>query len=147
MDESQMRQKIGGLLVSQKLAVLATSKDGQPYNCLVAVAGSEDLKHLLFCTSRSTRKYRELETDPRVSILLDDRSNREADFDNAVAVTAIGRAKEAQGVDRERSVRKYLEKHPHLVDFVNSPDTALIQIDVAEYVISGFTDVWKLQLD
>ena len=101
MNESQMRDRIMELIVSQKLAVLATQKDEQPYNCLVALAGTADLRDLLFSTSRSTRKYDELKNNPRVSILIDNRSNKESDFDSAVAVTAIGRAMEARGVDRD----------------------------------------------
>ena len=145
MDESQLRDKLSSILASQKLAVLATDKDAQPYNCLVAIAGTADLKHLMFCTSRSTRKYGELIENPRVSILADNRSNTESDFDNAAAVTATGRATEAHGVERDRLAHIYLEKHRNLIDFVNSPDNALIRVDVLEYVISGFTDVRKLQ--
>ena len=147
MNESQMRDRIRELLVSQKLAVLATQKDEQPYNCLVAIAGTADLKDLLFSTSRSTRKYNELKHNPRVSILIDNRSNKESDFDRAVAITAIGRAMEAQGVDRDNLANIYLEKHPNLVNFVDSPDNALIRIAVEKYVISGFKDVWELYLD
>lgn len=145
MDESQLRDRLTNILISQKLAVLATDKDEQPYNCLVAIAGTADLKHLMCCTSRSTRKYKELTDNPRVSILIDNRSNTESDFDNALAVTATGRATEARGVEREQLAGIYLEKHANLVDFVNSQDSALIRIDVSEYIISGFTDVWKLQ--
>jgi general stress protein 26 len=147
MNESQMRDRIRELLVSQKLAVLATQKDEQPYNCLVAIAGTADLKDLLFSTSRSTRKYNELKHNPRVSVLIDNRSNMESDFDSAVAVTAIGRAREAQGVDRDNLANIYLEKHPNLVNFVDSPDNALIRITVEKYVISSFKDVWELYLD
>ena len=147
MDESQVREKLSDLFVSQKLAVLATNSEGQPYNCLVAIACTEDLKYLLFSTSRSTRKYRELKTDSRVSILVDNRLNMESDFDNAVAVTALGRATETQGFNKDRLVDIYLEKHPYLASFVNSQDNALIRIDVNKYVISSFKDVRTLQLD
>ena len=147
MNESQLRDRIRELLVSQKLAVLATQKDEQPYNCLVAIAGTVDLKDLLFSTSRSTRKYNELKTNPRVSILIDNRSNMESDFNSAVAVTAIGRATEARGVDRDNLANIYLKKHPNLVNFVDSPDNALIRIVINKYVISSFKDVWELYLD
>lgn len=147
MDESQVRQKLSDLLVSQKLAVLATNSEGQPYNCLVAIAGTEDLKYLLFSTSRSTRKYRELKTDPRVSILIDNRSNMESDFDNAVAVTAIGRATETQGFDRDRFADIYIEKHPYLESFISSQGNALIRIEVKKYVVSSFKDVNTMEFD
>jgi len=147
MDKSQVREKLSSLFISQKLAVLATNNEGQPYNCLVAIASTEDSKYLLFCTSRSKRKYRELKTDPRVSILVDNRSNIESDFNNAEAVTALGRAIETQGFERDRLADIYLKKHPYLASFANSQDTALIRIDVNKYVISSFKDVQTLQLD
>ena len=147
MDESQVREKLSGLFVSQKLAVLATNNEGQPYNCLVAIAATEDMKCLLFCTSRATRKYESITIDPRVSVLLDNRSNVESDFTDAVAVTALGTAHETEGIDRDELVNIYLEKHPYLENFVNSQDSALMRVDVKEYVLSGFTDVWTLQPD
>jgi len=145
MDESQVREKLSGLFVSQKLAVLATNNEGQPYNCLVAIAATEDMKCLLFCTSRATRKYESITIDPRVSVLLDNRSNVESDFTDAVAVTALGTAIETKGKDRDELVNIYLGKHPYLEDFINSQDNALMRVDVEEYILSGFTDVWTLQ--
>ena len=57
------------------------------YSNLVAFAETEDLKHILFITSRPTQKYRNLSHNPRVSMLIDSRSNAEADFHDAVAVS------------------------------------------------------------
>jgi nitroimidazol reductase NimA-like FMN-containing flavoprotein (pyridoxamine 5'-phosphate oxidase superfamily) len=145
MDQLQLKDKLSSIFATQKLAVLATDKDGQPYNCLVAIAGTPDLKHLMFSTLRSTRKYGELTNNPRVSILIDNRSNTESDFGNAVAVTATGTATEVQGVERDHVISIYLQKHPNLEDFVNSQDSALIRVDVTEYIISSFNNVWKLR--
>ena len=147
MDRPQLTDKLSRLLASQKLAVLSTNREGQPYSCLVAIAGTADLKHLLFCTSRPTRKYGEIKDDPRVSVLIDNRSNRESDFRDAFAVTATGRAAEAHSDERDRLLSIYLAKHPHLKDFVSSPDNALIRVDVTDYVISTFQNVWTLPLD
>jgi len=145
MDESQIRDKLRNLLDSQKLGVLATNKEGQPHNRLVAVAGTADLNCLLFCTSRTTNKYENIQIDPRVSLLLDDRSNMKSDFTNALAVTALGTATEPEPIDRDTLVSIYINKHPDLKDFVHSQDSALIRINVKEYTISGFTDVWTLR--
>jgi uncharacterized pyridoxamine 5'-phosphate oxidase family protein len=145
MDKAQLKNKVHSLFISQKLAVLATNKHGQPYNSLVAIAATEDLKCLLFCTSRATSKYGNITIDPRVSLLLDNRSNMESDFTDAVAVTALGTANETKGIDRDELVSTYLQKHPNLKDFVSSPDNALIRVDVEEYILSGFTDVWTLK--
>ncbi|MBU1052276.1 MAG: pyridoxamine 5'-phosphate oxidase family protein [Proteobacteria bacterium] len=126
------------LFASETLAVLATHSGDQPHCCLVAFAFSDDLKHLLFATSRKTRKYTDICSNPRVAMLIDNRSNRESDFKQAAAVTAKGNAKE-QDVKKENIwTTLYIEKHPHLSAFINSPDVALIKIDIEEYLIAGF---------
>jgi len=131
----------------QRFAVLATNEDGQPYNCLVAIAVTSDLKHLLFITSRSTRKYTDLKKDPRVSVLIDNRSNALSDFNRALAVTATGKAWEINNEEKDDMVNIYLEKHPNLYDFVNSKENALIRIDVTEYIVSSFQNVWKIPME
>ena len=55
MDEAQARNRAGSLLKTQKLAVLATNKNGHPYCSLVAIAATADLKYLIFC-ARSCRR-------------------------------------------------------------------------------------------
>ena len=109
MDASQMRDKLRNLLDAQRLGVLATNKDGQPHSRLVAVAGTVDLKCLLFCTSRTTSKYENIRIDPRVSLLMDNRSNMKSDFTDALAVTALGMASEPQRADRDELVNIYIQ--------------------------------------
>jgi hypothetical protein len=69
----------------------------------------------------------------------------EADFTDAVAVTALGSAIETIGTARDELANIYIEKHPYLKDFVHSQDSALIRINVKEYKISGFTDMWTIR--
>lgn len=94
---SQLRDILGELLSSQKFAALATQDNGKPHNCLVAFASTDDLKYLLFTTSRKTVKYHNIMAESRVAVLVDSRSNRDADFLKAVAVTASGIAREVRG--------------------------------------------------
>jgi len=147
MDRQAIIGEISQVIASQRLAVLATNEQGQPYSCLVAIAGTADLKYLLFSTSRHTRKYEDITKDRRVSILLDNRANDVSDFNNAVAVTAMGTAGEVMSSDRESLLSIYLEKHPLLKDFAQSEENALICVSVNEYIISSFRSVRKLQMD
>lgn len=146
-EESRLTDALRELLVSQRLAVLATQGDGQPYGSLVAFAATSDLKYLLFCTRRSTRKYRNLREDPRVAFLVDNRSNQDSDLQDATAVTATGRAEETTGAEKDRYVGVYLAKHPHLADFVRSPENALVRVEIEDYVIGGFRSVTTLRPD
>jgi heme iron utilization protein len=135
------------LFTSQKLAVLGTHQGGQPYANLVAFATTADFKHLLFATSRITRKFANLAADPRVALLVDNRSNREADFEKALVVSATGRAEEADLRKRTQLLRVYLRKHPHLKEFVLSPDCALVKVTVDHYeVVSQFQKVRRFPM-
>jgi nitroimidazol reductase NimA-like FMN-containing flavoprotein (pyridoxamine 5'-phosphate oxidase superfamily) len=139
-----LERLLADLFAKQKLAVLATLSGGQPYSCLVAFAETEDLKGLVFTTFRSTRKYRDIMSEPRVALLVDNRSNEESDFSDALAVTATGRAEEVMGGERERLLSVYLAKHPHLAEFAGSSDSALVRVGVENYVVSSFHEVAAL---
>ncbi len=126
----------------QPFAVLATAAGSAPYTNLVAVAFAINLRHLFFATSRATRKWHNLSTNPLVSLLIDNRSNEVADFSKANAATIIGSAKELIGVDREIGRNLYLTKHPHLSGFLDGPDCALFQVTIEQiYLVSRFQEV------
>lgn len=144
-DPQQLTLDLKALFTSQGLAVLSTQDHGQPYCNLVAFASSEDLGSLVFATTRATRKYANIDEDSRVSMLIDNRSNKVADFHDAMAVTATGQAEEVAGPDKDGLLKLYLVKHPHLEDFVLSPTCALMRIEVLKYyVVSRFQHVMVL---
>ena len=143
----KIRQRIVQLFASQKLAVLSTHHKGQPYASLIAFTSSDDLKELFFATPRATRKYANLKTDPRVALLIDSRSNQDSDIHRAIAVTAVGKAAEVTESEREKVLKLYLSKQPHLEEFVKSPSCALVQVTVATfYVVSRFQKVMELHV-
>ncbi len=141
----EVRQLIYGLLHQQCLAVLATSGGTGPYGSLVAFASDQDLRHLVFATSRATRKYSNLLTDSAVALVVDNRENSESDFHEAMAVTAIGSAREVTDAERVRWAEIYVHKHPHLLEFVSSPTSALFVVDIDRYyVVSKFQNVVEM---
>jgi len=141
------RVALSELLQSQPLAVLATHNRGQPYGSLVAFATTRDLDYLIFSTTRSTRKFNNLSEDPRVAMVIDNRSNHPSDLRFARAVTATGRAAEISKDASEGFLEIYLSKHPHLEDFVASPSSALLKIRVeVYYLVTRFQNVVELHL-
>ena len=144
-ETAEVLEIIRNLLASQRLAVLSTQNQGQPYSNLVAFAAVPDLKYLLFATSRATRKYANLLADSRVSILIDNRTNEAVDFAEAAAVTVLGQSWEMYGVDRQQLLPIYLERHPYLQNFVNSPNCALLRVKVERYIlVTRFQDVREI---
>lgn len=139
---SQMLQE---LFAAQRSAVLATTENGQPYLSLMAFATTSDLQYLLVATYRATRKYRNIEADPRVALLVDNRTNQPTDTEQAMAVTALGAAKEVGAAEKDRFLQIYLAKHPHLEKFVTSPECTLIEVEVERYfVVSNFQEIREL---
>ena len=135
------------LLESQRLAVLSTQDHGQPYCNIIAIAATDDLKNLLLATTRATRKYANLMADPRVAVLVDNRKNDPSDFAEAAAVTALGKAWELQGAERQRYLKVYLARHPYLEEFVAAPTCALLRIKVESYIaVSRFQDVREIRM-
>jgi nitroimidazol reductase NimA-like FMN-containing flavoprotein (pyridoxamine 5'-phosphate oxidase superfamily) len=140
----KFKQQLHALLASQKLAVVATSDGGAPYASLVAFVVDEDLRHIYFVTSRSTRKYAYLAADSRVAVLVDSSTNTDADFHRAVSVTARGTASEIRGPARTRQLDHYLSKHPYLQDFAEAPTCALIDVRVDVYImVKNFQNVME----
>lgn len=144
--ENSMWAELTNLLRSQRLAVLSTHDRGQPYASLVAFAASEDLKTLVFATSRTTRKYHNLARDARVAMLIDNRTNTELDFHAATAATVVGSAREVEKTaGRARTV--YLARHPYLEGFVNSESCALVELTVEKYlVVNRFQTVFEFRV-
>jgi len=123
------------LLDAQRVAVLASHRDGQPYCSLVAFARSADTKSLLFATSLSTRKFANLLADPRAAMMIDDRERLDRSLTSVTGVTAMGRIEELPTRATSRLFKRYLAKHPYLEGFVNSPNCALLRIKVDKYVM------------
>lgn len=146
-DLDRLKDKLRSLLATQRLAVLATQGRGQPYGSLVSFASTRDGREILFATSRATRKYANLKAEPRVALVIDNRSNQESDVHEAVAVTATGRAEEVPDAERSDLIQVYLAKHPYLADFVAAPTCALLRVRVETYyLVSHFQQVAELHV-
>jgi nitroimidazol reductase NimA-like FMN-containing flavoprotein (pyridoxamine 5'-phosphate oxidase superfamily) len=135
-------QMLQELFAAQGSVVLATTENGQPYLSLMAFANTSDLQYLLVATYRATRKYRNIEADPRVALLVDNRSNQPSDIEQSMAVTVLGRAQEVGATEKNQFLRIYLAKHPHMEKFVSSPECVLIKVKVERYfVVSNFQEI------
>ena len=144
----EIRNILKALFSSQRLAVLSTHRDGQPYASLVAFTASGDLRQIYFATPNTTRKYANLMADSRVAFLVDSRLNEESDIHAAMAVTAMGSAREIDKTTNDRFLAQYLDKHPYLESFIKSPTCSWICTDIASYyLVRRFQNVMELHLD
>lgn len=145
-DVSELKGSLRELFHAQSLAVVATLKKEQPFTNLVAFVATDDLRHLVFATSRATRKYENLKKNPRVSMTIDNRQNMASDFSDATAVMAVGVAEEVTGSERRSLEERYLKKHPYLQSFISAPSCALIKVQVIKYdIVQRFQNVVELE--
>ena len=146
-DEQELRQIVDRLLSTQRFAVLCTHQRGAPYGSLVCFASSDDGRCLVFATPRATRKYANIDADPRSALVVDSTTNAESDIYKATAATAVGKVAELTGDEREAYARIYLSKFPHLDSFLKSPNCALLTLAVESYhVVTRFQEVVELRV-
>jgi nitroimidazol reductase NimA-like FMN-containing flavoprotein (pyridoxamine 5'-phosphate oxidase superfamily) len=130
----EVEDEIRRLLTSELFAVLATQGEGQPYTSLISFAVTRDLKHLLFSTSQETRKYHLLIKSPQVAMMVDDRSQRTPAINQISAVTITGKSHLLESPVNHWAAL-LLDKHPYLKNFLESPSTVLVVVDVYRYFL------------
>ena len=142
-DEQSIRDRIRRLLTEQAYAVLCTQGQSQPYASLVAFAASDDLKRVVFSTPVARRKYRLLTECENVALLVDSRCASPKEIMQIEAVTITGRARVvAPGLEFDILAGLVTARHPHLAAFVYERSSALVCVEVNEYVhVCRFQDV------
>lgn len=134
MNNQISRKILSELLKSQKFAVIATQGIKEPYTNLVSFVSTNDMRNIIFATSKKTKKFENIKRNSCISVLIDNRDNTESDIQKAIVITGIGTADE---IKEKNDFYKelYLKKHPYLLDFVNSEDSVLIKIKIDKYIV------------
>ena len=127
---------VRSLFAAQPLGILATQAQGQPYCNIVAFTASEDLRSLLIATPRFTAKYHNMLKHPQVCLMVDNRSASKPDFSGGIAVNCIGTAMTVSDEEFEACRKMHFERHANLRAYLDTPDCALVRIEVERYVIA-----------
>ena len=145
---NQIRQYIEHILQNCRLAVLATEAHGQPHASLIAITPVEGFRQIIFATYRNTRKFKNIVHNGRVAVLIQGEDPDSSTQQNGFALTGYGNTQEVGISELEEALHAHLERHPDLVDFLNSGDLVLIRIKVEEYqVVRGIDNVtwWPVE--
>jgi nitroimidazol reductase NimA-like FMN-containing flavoprotein (pyridoxamine 5'-phosphate oxidase superfamily) len=145
-NDALLEQMIAGILTGQRFGVLTTDGQGQPYANLVAFAGLTSLSGILFVTGRATKKFSNMRSNSKVAILVDSRTGSDTDVATAVAVTALGRARETSAAERQDLTPVYIAKHPNLEAFATRPENSLMIIQVTEFSVASFDKTWRYMI-
>ncbi len=134
-EEKTLARRLRDLYEEQRLAVLATvGEDNQPYTSLMAFTIDEELQTLFFATHADTRKYRNLQHEADVALLVDNRQEQERHFENALAVTIEGQVYAVKEATLH-SVRELMTlRHPQIESFFDDPETHFFFVEIRRHI-------------
>jgi len=102
------------------LAVIATrAADGAPQAALIGITATER-GELVFDTSRSSRKYRNLSAFPQVALVIG--------WDNEMTVQCEGTADAPTGADHDRCLQAYLAQYPDGAERAHDHDIVHVRV-------------------
>ncbi len=138
------------LLITQRFGVLSTTLDDMPHCSLVALAFTQDLKRILFATSKTTKKYKNIVKNQNISMFMDNRQNIPDDIQKTITICATGIAKlveRFEGLPDELKIA-YSNKHPYLSEFIVEKNTVFIILEVKKYqIVSNFQEIKNIFIE
>ncbi len=138
-----MLKKMKKLVKDKDVCVLATVMDNVPHCSLMSYVPDRDCREIYMMTRKGTKKFRNLATNRKVSLLIDTREEDcGADRARIRALTVSGVFKTIGDKAKKKLVRqKLLKKHPQLKPFAEDPDTEIFAVKVKTFqLLDGVKD-------
>ena len=146
--DSDLSTEISSLLSEQAQCVLATIDDTSPCQHMMAYAYSEDLFTIYLATLMDTRKFRNMLSNPRVSMMWDNRSGKARDHVEGTSLTATGKAFLLEGADHELASNLVAARNSTLRSLLSDEDCRLFSVELEEYTWTrGYRMVYQLRPD
>ena len=144
-----MIERMKTLVREKDSCVLATVSSGKPHCSLMSYIADPECREIFMVTHPQTRKYKNLQENPCVSLLIDTREeDRKMAVGQKKALTITGTF---QKVDpqRKKGIRaQFLARHPQLKDLVDDPETVIISIRVQSFqLLEGVRDAYFAEAD
>lgn len=118
---NDLRSRIAAFLATEPHGVVSTvHADGSVESALVAVSETPDLL-VVFGTDAGTRKFANILRDPRVALVVTDNESLEVQLE--------GRARVAEGTEREQCKLRHLAKNPKTAKYANDPGQRFVVIE------------------
>ena len=140
---NEVLERMKSLVRSHDTCVLATVSEGRPHCSLMAYATDETCAEIYMVTHRTTGKYRNLTSNPHVSLLIDTREEHPGERRlEAQALTVEGAFRPIQ--DEEKRVfaeARLTASHPYLKDFMRNGDAEIFSVKVVSFLLlDGLSD-------
>ena len=149
MDTSS-EQTLSRLIRNTRIATLGTLHEGESNLAMVAYAFAEDFSAFYVHVSRLGKHTRDMETDPRVSLLIAETDDRRADPQTLARLSLQGTAEMLPRDASEYAKIKasYLQRFPEAEQFFRLGDFNLWQIiPKSGRFVAGFAQAFNLVPD
>jgi uncharacterized pyridoxamine 5'-phosphate oxidase family protein len=116
----------------------------------MSYAATEDGREIYMVTRKNTKKFKNMDENPEVSLLIDSRElDRGGKRHMAKALTVTGVYKKVKDeVQAEEIRRRLLDRHPHLKHFIGDPQARLIIVRVKAFqLLEGIDDAYFEEVD
>lgn len=146
MDE-RSEQALARLIRNTRVAALGTLHEGTPNLAMVALAFADDFSAFYIHVSRLGKHTRDMETDPRVSLLLTETDDGRTDPQTLARLTIQGTAEILPRTDPHYAQVKhnYLGRFPEAEQFFSLGDFNLWQISPqAGRFVAGFAQAFNI---
>jgi nitroimidazol reductase NimA-like FMN-containing flavoprotein (pyridoxamine 5'-phosphate oxidase superfamily) len=129
--------RIREILQTQRLCVLATSWQEEPYCSLMGYLWDQDTGDFYMVTSSESRKFRNLNQNPRVSLLLDTRTTEKPrDGASIRALTVQGKAQLFSGPGIGEEVLKRMQQvHPQLRNLLQNQKVVVVRVRPISFLL------------
>lgn len=120
-------EEMAAMILENSHGVLATSFQDVPHASLMAYTVRADLEYIHMATSARTRKWANLLANPRMALLLDDRSNGSAGPTKALTIGG-DQVNVAGQAEQSEIMTALLARHPHLEGLLSREDIRIIRL-------------------
>jgi nitroimidazol reductase NimA-like FMN-containing flavoprotein (pyridoxamine 5'-phosphate oxidase superfamily) len=142
-----MLAEIKNLAMRKNICVLATIAGNKPYCSLMAYATDDACTEVYMTTHRNTQKFRNLDENPAVSLLIDTREVTPRS--QAQALTVEGICSPIQEYPKKKKIlERLLAVHPHLKEFCAHPQSEILCIRITAFLLlKGLTEAYHVNLE
>jgi nitroimidazol reductase NimA-like FMN-containing flavoprotein (pyridoxamine 5'-phosphate oxidase superfamily) len=145
-----MLERMKDIVKRNDLCVLATVSGGKPHCSLMSYLSDEKGREIYLVSHKQTKKYANLMENPMVSLLIDTREEEKGRKRIHVkALTVSGEFQTIKDLGEKDLIRtKFLKRHPHLADFLNSPQADIFSIRIRSFeLLHGVKDIFFETID
>ena len=137
-----MKNTVASLLNQQVQCVLATLGDKELALHLMAYAISTDLDEIYLVSLENTQKVKNMRVNPNVTCLWDNRTGKNDDHTDGLAMSGFGKVKELTGEPAKSAQRLLLSRNATLEKLLAVPNMVIFALQIDRYQwVEGYTRV------